>query len=65
MFRAGPTSSQWVHIAELMNLRVLEWLDKMTSDPMEISVTIQDVDHESKKYIIKDSNDPFWAAQEE
>ena len=33
------------------NLRVLEWLNKMTSDPMETSVTIQDVDRESMKYI--------------
>ena len=33
------------------NLRVLEWLNEMTSDPKEISVTIQDVDRESMKYI--------------
>ena len=29
---------------ELTNLRVFEWLNEMTSDPKEISVTIQDVD---------------------
>ena len=29
---------------DLTNLHVLEWLNKMTSDPKETSVTIQDVD---------------------
>ena len=32
---------------ELTNLRVLEWLNEMRSDPKETSVTIQDVDRES------------------
>ena len=36
---------------ELANLRVLEWLNEMTSHPMETSVTIQDVDRESMRYI--------------
>ena len=36
----------------------------MTSDPKETSVTIQDVDRESRIFIEKDKNDPFWAAQE-
>ena len=36
----------------------------MTSDPKEISVTIQDVDHGSMKYIKTERNDPSWAAQE-
>ena len=35
---------------DLTNLRVLEWLNEMTSDPKETSVTIQDRDRESKKY---------------
>ena len=35
---------------DLTNLRVVEWLTEMTSDPKETSVTIQDVDRESKKY---------------
>ena len=35
---------------ELTNLRVLEWLNEMTSDRKETSVTIQDVDRESMKY---------------
>ena len=36
----------------------------MTSDPKEISVTIQDVDRESIKYIKTELDDPYWAAQE-
>ena len=52
----------------LTNLRVLKWLNEMTSDPKEISVTIsvtiQDVDRESMKYIKTEKDDPSWAAQE-
>ena len=48
----------------LKNLRVLEWLNKMTSDPMDTSVTIQDVHRESMKYIKTERDDPSWAAQE-
>ena len=49
---------------ELTNLRVLECLSKMTSDPKETSVTIQDVDRESMKYRKTEREDPSWAAQE-
>ena len=49
---------------DLTNLRVLEWLNEMTSDPKETSVTIQDVDRESMKYIKTERDDPSWAAQE-
>ena len=42
---------------------VLEWLNEMTSDP-KTSVTIQDVDRESMKYIKTERDDPSWAAQE-
>ena len=49
---------------ELTNLSVLEWLNKMMSDPKETSVTIQDEDCESKKYIKSETDDPSWAAQE-
>ena len=38
------------HEQDLRNLRVLEWLNEMTSDPKETSVIIQDVDRESMKY---------------
>ena len=36
----------------------------MTSDPMETSVTIQDADRESMKYIKTERDGPSWAAQE-
>ena len=49
---------------DLTNLRVLEWLHEMTSDPKETSVTIQDVDRESIKYMKTARDDPSWAAQE-
>ena len=49
---------------ELTNWRVLEWLNQMTSEPKETSVTIQDVDRESKKYIKDVRDDHSWAAQE-
>ena len=49
---------------DLTNLRVLEWLNEMTSDPEGTSVTIQDVDRESMKYIKTERDDPSWAAQE-
>ena len=49
---------------ELTNLRVLEWLHQLTSDPKETSVTIHDVDCESMKYITNDRDNPSLAAQE-
>ena len=49
---------------DLTNLRVLEWLNEMTSDPKETSVTIQDVDREIMKYRKTEREDPSWAAQE-
>ena len=36
----------------------------MTSDPNETSVTIQDVDRESMKYIKTGRDEPSWPAQE-
>ena len=48
----------------MTNLRVLQWLKEMTSDPNETNVTIQDVDRESMKHIKTDRDDPSWAAQE-
>ena len=50
---------------DLTNLRVLEWLNEMTSDPKETSVTIQDVDRGSMKYMKTEREDPSWAAKEE
>ena len=34
------------------------------SDPKETTVTIQDVDRESTKYMKTEREDPSWAAQE-
>ena len=45
-------------------MRVLEWLNEMTSDPKETSITIQDVDRENKEYIKINKEDPSGAAQE-
>ena len=49
---------------DLTNLRVLEWLNEMTSDPKETSVTIQDLDRESMKYRKTEREDPSCAAHE-
>ena len=49
---------------DLTILRVLEWLNEMTSDPKETSVTIQDVDRGSLRYVKTARDDPSWAAQE-
>ena len=49
---------------DLTNLRVLEWLNEMTSEPEETSVTIQEVDCESIRYMKTNRDDPSWAAQE-
>ena len=49
---------------DLTNLRVLEWLNEMTSDPKGTTVTIQEVDRESIKYMKTKRDDPSWAAQE-
>ena len=49
---------------DLTNLCVLERLNEMTSDPKETSVTIQDVDRGSMKYVKTERDDSSWAAQE-
>ena len=49
---------------DLTSLRVLEWLNEVTSDPKETSVTIQDVDRGSMQYMKTEREDPSWAAQE-
>ena len=49
---------------DLANLRDLEWLSEMTSDPKETSVPIQDIDRENMKYIKTERDDLSWAAQE-
>ena len=49
---------------DLTNFCVLEWLNEMTSDPKGTTVTIQEVDRESIKYMKTERDDPSWAAQE-
>ena len=44
---------------DLTNLRVLEWLNEMTSDPKETSVTIQDVDRGSLRYVKTETRRSF------
>ena len=46
------------------HLHVFEWLNEMTSEPKETSVTIQDVDRESMKYIKTERDEISWVAQE-
>ena len=48
----------------LTNLRVLEWLNEMTSNPEDTCIMIQDVDRESMKYIKTERDDPSGTAQE-
>ena len=36
----------------------------MTSDPKETSVTIQDVDRGSMRYVKTERDDPSWSVQE-
>ena len=48
---------------DLKNLRVLEWLSEMTSDPKETSVTIQKLDRESMKNVKTERDDLTWAAR--
>ena len=55
---------QQAYEQDLTNMRVLECLNEMTSDPKETSVTIQDVDRGSMKYVKTEKGDPSWAAQE-
>ena len=56
---------QQSHEQELTNLRVYEWLNEITSDPNETSVTIQDVDRKSMKHIKNDKHDPSWTSQKD
>ena len=48
---------------DLTNQRVLDLLSEMMSGPKETSVTIQDVDRESMKYMKTEREDPSWDAQ--
>ena len=48
---------------DLTNLRVLEWLNEMTTDPKETKLTMQDVDRGTLKYLTSYRPDSSWVAQ--
>ena len=56
-----PEAEQ-THDQELTNLRVLEWLHDLPTDPKETILTIQDVDKEGIKYISHDNTESNWVA---
>ena len=56
-----PEAEQ-THEQELTNLRVLEWLHDLLTDPKETILTIQDVDKDGIKYISRDNTESNWVA---
>ena len=56
-----PEAEQ-THEQELTNLRVLEWLHDLPTDPKETILTIQDVDRDGVKYISHDNTESNWVA---
>ena len=50
------------HEQELTNLRVLEWLHDLPTDPKETILTIQDVDKDGIKYVSHDNTESNWVA---
>ena len=50
------------HEQELTNLRVLEWLHDLPTDPKETILTIQDVDKGGIKYVSHDNTESNWVA---
>ena len=47
---------------KLPNLRVLEWLHDLPTDPKETILTIQDVDKDGIKYVSHDKTESNWVA---
>ena len=47
---------------ELTNLRVLEWLHDLPTDPKETILIIQDVDKDGIKYVSHDNTESNWVA---
>ena len=45
------------HEQELTNLRVLEWLHDLPTDPKETILMIQDVDKDGMKYVSHDNTE--------
>ena len=58
-----PEAEQ-THEQELTNLRVLEWLHDLPTDPKETILTIQDVDRDGVKYISHEISSPTGSAPE-
>ena len=56
-----PEAEQ-THEQELTNLRVLEWLHDLPTDPKETILTIQDVDKHGIKYVSHDNTESNWVA---
>ena len=56
-----PKAEQ-THEQELTNLRVLEWLHDLPTDPKETILTIQDVDKDGIKYVSHDNTKSNWVA---
>ena len=54
--------AEQTHEQELTNLRVLEWLHDLPTDPKETILTIQDVDKDGIKYISHDNTESNWVA---
>ena len=52
------------HEQELTNLRVLEWLHDLPTDPKETILTIQDVDKDGIKYVSHDNTESNWVASD-
>ena len=50
------------HEQELTNLRVLEWLHDLPTDPKKTILTIQDVDKDGIKYVSHDNTESNWVA---
>ena len=56
-----PEAEQ-THEQELTNLRVLEWLHDLPTDPKKTILLIQDVDRDGVKYISHDNTESNWVA---
>ena len=50
------------HDRELTNLRVLEWLHDLPTDPKETILTIQEVDKDGIKYVSHHNTESNWVA---
>ena len=61
---AFEPEAEQTHEQELTNLRVLEWLHDLPTDPKETILTIQDVDKDGIKYVSHDNTESNWVASD-